>query len=194
MGPTWWRRNSKEVATPKLGPAPRIPQKRSGCSSSLTVMKAPSAVTRSTERRLSQASPYFRISQPSPPPRVNPAMPVVETKPPRSCQVEDAALTVKLAPRHPSLSPDGVLRRIDANTFHGAEVDDHAAVDKCSPRNIVATAADSHKDAMRSGKVDGIDDVGNSGALNDQCWVFVDERIVVPSGHIVVRITRAQYP
>jgi hypothetical protein len=47
---------------------------------------------------------------------------------------------------------------------------------------------------MRAGKVDGIDDVGNPGTLNDQRRVFVDQRVVVPSGHIVVRITRAQYP
>jgi hypothetical protein len=87
-----------------------------------------------------------------------------------------------------------VLRRIDANTFHGGEVNDHAAVDKRSSRNIVATAADSHKHTMHAGKVDSVDDVGNSGTLNDQCRVFVDERVVVPSGHIVVRITRTQYP
>src|SRR5215204_7714123 len=37
-------------------------------------------------------------------------------------------------------------------------------------------------------------DVGNSGTLNDQTRVFVDERVVVPSGHIVVCITRTQYP
>jgi hypothetical protein len=113
---------------------------------------------------------------------------------PRGCQAKSAGLTVKLAPRHPSLSPYGAPYRIDANTFHGGEVNDHAAVDKRSPRHIVATAADSHKDAMRAGKVDGIDDVGNSGTLNDQCWVFVYERVVVPSGHMIVRITRAQYP
>jgi hypothetical protein len=115
-------------------------------------------------------------------------------QPPRCCQTEDAGLTVKLAPRHPSLGPDDTPCRVDENTFHGGEVDDHAAVDERSPRNIVATAPDSHKDAMRAGKVDGIDDVGNPGTLNDQCRVFVDQRVVVPSRHIVVRITRAQYP
>jgi hypothetical protein len=113
---------------------------------------------------------------------------------PRGCQAEDATLTVKLAPRRSSLSPDGAPGRIDANPFHGGEVNDHAAVDKRSPRNIVATAADSYKDAMRAGKVDSVDDVGNSGTLNDQCRVFVDKRVVVSSGHIVVRIARTQYP
>jgi hypothetical protein len=58
----------------------------------------------------------------------------------------------------------------------------------------VATAADSRKYAMGAGKVDGIDDVGDSSTLNDQCRVFVDERVVVPSGRIVVWITRTQYP
>ena len=39
-------------------------------------------MTSSTAVRLSAARPYFAISQPSPPPRVRPAMPVVEIAPP----------------------------------------------------------------------------------------------------------------
>jgi hypothetical protein len=87
-----------------------------------------------------------------------------------------------------SLQSEVMRKSWAASRYH------HAAVDKRSTRNVVATAADSHEDAMRAGKVDGIDDVGNSGTLNDQCRVFVDERVVVPSGHIVVRITSTQYP
>ena len=51
--PSSCNRNSNEVTTPKFGPAPRIPQKRSGCSVSLTCSRSPAAVTRSTESRLS---------------------------------------------------------------------------------------------------------------------------------------------
>ena len=40
------------------------------------------AVTSSTDRRLSRASPYLPINQPIPPPRVRPATPVVDTTPP----------------------------------------------------------------------------------------------------------------
>ena len=48
----------------------------------LAVTSAPSAVTRSTETRLSQASPYLRSIHPEPPPSVKPATPVVDTRPP----------------------------------------------------------------------------------------------------------------
>ena len=67
---------------PKLPPPPRIAQKRSGFSSSLAVTISPSAVTRSAETRLSTVAPYFRISQPIPPPSVSPAIPVWVTMPP----------------------------------------------------------------------------------------------------------------
>lgn len=40
-GPTSWRSYSSEVTTPKFPPPPRIPQKRSGFSSSLTWTSSP---------------------------------------------------------------------------------------------------------------------------------------------------------
>jgi hypothetical protein len=45
-------------------------------------MSWPSAVTTSADTRLSQVRPYLRSSQPIPPPRVKPAMPVLDTRPP----------------------------------------------------------------------------------------------------------------
>ena len=74
-------RYSNEVTTPKLPPPPRSAQKRSGCSSALAVTTSPSAVTTSNDRTLSQVSPYLRASQPTPPPKVSPAIPVLETTP-----------------------------------------------------------------------------------------------------------------
>src|SRR3546814_5666200 len=51
------------------------------CSSDLPARtQRPSAVTTSAESRLSQLSPYLRVSQPYPPPRVRPAMPVSLTR------------------------------------------------------------------------------------------------------------------
>ena len=67
---------------PKFPPPPRTPQNRSGLTLSLAVTSSPSAVTRSTESRLSTVAPYLRISQPMPPPSVRPAMPVWVTIPP----------------------------------------------------------------------------------------------------------------
>ena len=66
------RRYVKVVATPKLPPPPRSAQKRSGSDASVTSSTSPSAVTSSTASRLSAARPCFAISQPSPPPSVQP--------------------------------------------------------------------------------------------------------------------------
>ena len=57
-------RRDRDAPLPKPGPA------------------FPSASTRSTDSRLSSAMPYLAISQPSPPPSVNPARPVDEMTPP----------------------------------------------------------------------------------------------------------------
>ena len=81
-GPRGWRSNSSEVTTPRPRPPPRTAQNRSVCSSRLAVRTMPSAVTISTERRLSQLRPWVRIITPSPPPRVRPATPVTDTSPP----------------------------------------------------------------------------------------------------------------
>ena len=67
---------------PKLPPPPRSPHSSSGFSSSLACTSCPSAVTTSAASRLSQVRPTLRISQPMPPPSVNPAIPVVDTSPP----------------------------------------------------------------------------------------------------------------
>jgi hypothetical protein len=63
------------VTTPKLEPPPLIPQYRSLCSSSDAVTISPFATTIRTERRLSMEWPYWPVSHPEPPPRVNPAIP-----------------------------------------------------------------------------------------------------------------------
>lgn len=67
---------------PKLPPPPRSPHKRSGWSFALAVRNRPSEVTTSAESRFSQVSPCLRCSHSMPPPRVRPAMPVVDTAPP----------------------------------------------------------------------------------------------------------------
>src|SRR5215472_7143279 len=81
-GPTGCSWYSNDVTTPKLPPPPRSPQKSSEFCLALAVSNLPSAVTTSADRRLSQLRPCFPCSQPSPPPRVSPAIPVVETTPP----------------------------------------------------------------------------------------------------------------
>jgi hypothetical protein len=61
----------------------------------------PSAVTTSAPIRLSQASPWVRISHPIPPPSVRPPTPVVEISPPvvaRACAWVAASTSAHVAP------------------------------------------------------------------------------------------------
>ena len=81
IGPASCSSNSNSVTMAKLPPPPRRAQKRSGFSVSEAVSTSPSAVTARAETRLSIASPYFRLSQPMPPPRVSPPTPVWLTRP-----------------------------------------------------------------------------------------------------------------
>ena len=71
-------RRDAEVAA-AAAQAPRTARRS---RSSLHVRVRPSAVTRSTDSRLSHESPKRRVSHPKPPPSVRPAMPVVEMTPP----------------------------------------------------------------------------------------------------------------
>jgi DNA-binding CsgD family transcriptional regulator len=67
---------------PKLPPPPRSAQNSSASPSALACTSPPSTVTIWAASRLSQAIPQGRARWPSPPPRVNPAMPVLEIRPP----------------------------------------------------------------------------------------------------------------
>ena len=104
------RRDDAEIPAP-----PRMAQKRSSSSLPLAWRRRPSAVMTSTEIRLSQARPCLRTSQPSSPPNVSPATPVVETNPPCSRQPEVLEVVVHLAQVSPGSpwtvrAPPGSMR------------------------------------------------------------------------------------
>ena len=76
-----WKVN--DVTTPRCPPPPpRSAQKRSGSLSALAVTILPSARTTCIAVTESQVSPYARVSTPTPPPWVSPAMPTVGQEPP----------------------------------------------------------------------------------------------------------------
>jgi DNA-binding SARP family transcriptional activator len=101
------------------------------------MMTWPSAVTTSTASRLSTVMPYLPISQPSPPPRVRPAIPVLETTPP----VVAGRGPVELFPGHPALRPYRPPRRVDPDPFHRRQVDHQAAVGDAQASHVAASAA-----------------------------------------------------
>ena len=104
-------RYSNAVATPKLPPPPRRPQNSSGSVSASTRMRSPSAVTSSTESRLSTVRPCLRIRCPSPPPSVSPPMPVWLMIPPVVARPAACGGAVELAPQHAAGRARGARRR-----------------------------------------------------------------------------------
>ena len=141
------------MTTPKLPPPPRSAQKRSGFSSALAVTSSPSAVTSSNDSTLSQLSPCLRTSQPTPPPSVSPATPVLETTPtgtasPWRCVSRS---------RSPSVAPPCTCTvralGIDQHPAHVREVDDHAVVAERPPGDVVAAAAHRHEQVVGAGEL-----------------------------------------
>ena len=101
----------RRSTTPKLPPPPRIAQKRSGFSSALARRRLPSAVTTSAAIRLSMVMPNLRLVQPKPPPRVRPAMPVVELMPSGTVERVRLGRGVDVGEQRARLDPGGARRR-----------------------------------------------------------------------------------
>ena len=93
-----WAWNSKEVTTPKFPPPPRSAQNRSSFSEALAVNTFPSAVTICEDNKLSMDIPYFRMSQPTPPPSVRPPIPVLGTMP-HGTASPNTCVSLSMSPR-----------------------------------------------------------------------------------------------
>jgi len=79
-----------------------------------------------------------------PPPRVRPAMPVVEISPPVVAS-PNACVSLELAPREAGLGTRHPLRGIDADALHAGQVDDDPVVADRLARDVVAPAADGDR-------------------------------------------------
>ena len=183
-----WRRNVNDVAIPKFAPAPRRPQKSSGFSSSLARTRRPSAVTSSTERRLSIVSPCFRWSRPMPPPRVSPATPVCETTP--TGQTSPAACACSSSSAR-SAPPATRAVRAPGSTVHAShpgEVDHDAVIARREARDAVAAAPDGDEQILLAGEPKRRDDVIDVRRSDDQRRVPVDEPVPHDARGVVARV------
>jgi hypothetical protein len=170
---------------PKFPPPPRIPQKRSAFVVTLAVRNSPSAVMISTDKRLSDASPYDRASQPQPPPRVSPAMPVVEMAPPVVARPKTWVSRSNSPQVRAGFGASRALHRIDAYVLDQRQVNHEAPIADRVTRDVVATAAHRDEQIVGAGELDRRDDVGHSGAADDERRVFVDHRVPDFAGRFV---------
>ena len=143
---------------------------------------------------LSDASPNFGMSQPSPPPSVSPAIPVVETAPPVTARPCSAGRGIELRPRHASLGAYRSGLRIDLDRLHLGEVDHHGVVRDREPADVVTAAPDGDLVPATTGEAHRRGHVGRGPAAHDQRRSAIDQPVVDSPGVVVARIAGLQQP
>ena len=176
------------MTTPKLPPPPRSPHISSGSLCSSTWRTVPSAVTSSTPTRLSHDSPHLRRTQPRPPLRVRPAMPVSLTTPAGTtspCACVAASRSFSVAP------PPARTRRVVGIHGDGAqrgEIDDEPVSDGAEAGDVVPAAPDGERqpgvprDAQRG------PDVLGGGAARDRDGTEIDHAVPHAARLVVGRV------
>ena len=189
---TGCRSYSNDTTTPKLPPPPRSAQNRSGSASASTVRNVPSAVMRSAERRLSIVRPCLPISQPRPPPRVSPAMPVFDTVPP--VVASPNACVSRSSSRHRT-PPCAVAVRAVGSTrmpFIGLRSMTNPPSFVAIARRAVPAAADRHHQAVLDGERQRPLHVRHSPAAGDHRRTAIDVAVPHPPRRVVAVIGAPQ--
>src|SRR5262245_10314324 len=188
--PNGCKRYSNHDTAPKLPPPPCSPQKRSSFSSLLARTMSPAAVTTSAESRLSIARPCLAMSHPSPPPRVKPAMPVVD--PASRRQPICLRLTVEFAPRDSTLSARCAAYRIDVNALHERQIKHQSALANSPAGNIMTAATHRQFEPMSAREVYRVNNVGVAHAAGNQRGPTIDQTFGYPPYLIVPGVIGTQ--
>ena len=145
----------------------------------------PSAVTISTERRLSQLRPWARIIAPRPPPRVSPATPVTDTSPPGVA----SPWTWVARSTSPQVAPACTWAVRAVASTCTARIADRSMTRPSSHTALPATwwpppRMLTHRTVV-AGDPYRLDDVGHVRAAGDHGGVSIDEPVPDPAGLVV---------
>ena len=166
FGSNGWARNVKDVTTPKLPPPPRRPQNRSAFSVALARTSFARREDHVGGDEVVDRQAVRPVSQPTPPPRVRPAIPVPERRrsvpPGRTARSRDRCRRAS-----PLLRPARGGVGVDVDRLQSAEVEDDAVVDRPVAGDVVAAAADRQRQAGRTCERDRRRDVGRTRSLDD---------------------------
>ena len=184
-GPSGCKRKLERVTTPKLLPAPRTPQNKSALTSSLAVRTCPSAVTISTARRLSRASPKVRWSVPMPPCKRETRHAGAAHLSTGRGEPEALRFAIDIGPGGATLDARGGGVRIDDDRTHPGEIDHQPAIVDGVAGHVVAAAPNRQQEALIPGKVDrrrrhrrrpGSEQSGLGGGRSIHCGQFAPRR------------------
>ena len=103
----------------------------------------------------------------------------------RGGEPEGLRFTVELADGQAWFGANGAARRIDANAFHGGEIDHQAVVADGLAGNAVTAATHRYCQGVLIGEADAGHDVGSAGASRYECWVPIDDAVEDHSGGVV---------
>ena len=102
------------------------------------------------------------------------------------------SLPVKQIPGEAALGTGRTSLGIDMHPGHRRQIDQHAAVDRRQPGNVVAATAHGDIELMLTRHSDRVDDVADAAAARNDSRTLVDEAVVDLPGFFVGRIGRPQ--
>ena len=176
-------RDSRLVATPKFAPAPHRPQNSSGSSSALARTMRPSAVTSSTERRLSGRQSNRAGARPTPPPRSARRRPCGRRPlPGRRARAPGPRCRACLAA--PAASAGEPARRVDADGIHPPRSMTRPPSVVEWPTALLTAAADGDLEVALATEGSG-DDVVDVQGPDDHGRSTIEHRVPDPPGIVV---------
>jgi hypothetical protein len=131
--------------------------------------------------------PVLRTSQPTPPPSVSPAIPVLETTPTGTVS-PCAWVAWSRSARVHRLGLHDARIRIHLDIAHRREIDHQAVIAERPAANIVAAATHCQQDVVVAAERDRFDHVVGAGAARDEARVPVDAGVPNAAGDLVVRV------
>ena len=185
------RRNSNDVTIPKFAPAPRMPQKSSGFSSSLARTTRPSAVTSSTATQAVDRQTELALQ---------PAHPAAEREAGHARVGDDAdradepvrlRRVVELGEQRAAAHAGDAPLGIDVGAAHPREVDHDAVVAGREAGDAVAAAPNGDDEVLLTGEAESRDDVVGARRPHDQRRPTVDHAVPDRARRVVALVVGA---
>ena len=98
---------------------------------------------------------------------------------------------VNVTPDGASLDAYRAIGRVNIDTFHARQVNDHAIIHGTQSRPVVSAATHRQRQSLLAGEVDRADDVGDIHAADDERRMFVDHPIVDFARLVILRVAWA---